>query len=1464
MAENEKEQLKKFIHQLPNAVNGDGKAFVAQLKKALSYLSEHAGGSGGGEDSGEGEDAINQVTALRLTEVHTVDSSGFPKNNIEVTFDNSNIDNYAFAQIWVKDDTENAYQQHGNTNGTRYLFENALVGRTYTVKVVVQLKDGRTSDFDNAPTASILIQGSVLIPDAPTQFFLTWDDDGALWQWQYEENEYIDFFELRLDANAGMYNDKLLDRTRLPYSRVNPNVRSGTAYLFIRNVFGDYSLPATHVFNKPVGVKPNKPVLQATLDGVVITMSPLPTGYQGYVLEIDGEEFKTINRQFVYYKFSGTVKARYCYYDEIGRGEWSEYESITIKVVLDPDELPEISYDAFDQTIKDAIDGANAQKDINSQIMADITLVQKDVANISKDIAGIKSDISGVMADINATEKELQANIDATQKNINEIIADLNKNASDSPFVSIQQTQDSIKTIVGEVDRVEGKTNSNFTLIQQNANNISSLASRVTEEVSGLDKKITTNASQISQTADEIRSLVYEREEVLDGKINANATAIATNATQITQTAERVESVASSVTSTKTELETKIATNTSKIEQTADSIETVVTQKVTVAKGEIKGEILDEIGGDIKAEVTKEVGSQIKQEADNITATVYELVKDEVVAEAAAQVQIEADKIKSTVYTKTEVDGKLNGKANASDVYTKEETASQISQTAEEVKVLVYKDIDTLENKVDGNTADIKTNASGIAINAQGITALSASVTEVSGKVNTQASEIKVLNDQIALVATKQELNTVSNKVDQNTASIGLANDSITSVVSKLNGTAQDSGYEALTGLASSIVQTSDSITSVVTELNKDAKDCSYTAIAQLKDGIDLSVKNEDFTGKEIISRINITPEVITIDGKYVHVTGDTVFDNDVIVGGYIKADTIYTDHLKANAVTTAKIASNAITADKIEAGAITNEKITNKSVSSVKIEDGAITVTKIADGAVGSTKIEGGAITTEHIQAGSIIGEHISAGAISADKLYAGNIDMTGALALVGGAVRLDEKGLTCAMDNGTSTVFDNLGITYYSKSGIPFGQIRQMCMGVAEHGSRVSFSAPWDSTPTVVCMPTSIQLGTKQYSQSDVFLNCKAINVTNEGFNVQCYTSLGAGATNSVPLNINFSAPTELGDRGGKGEKVTEYELNGYQSSATKFSLSMGVTTYCGWTVANVGDMDEWTQASATCKISVYNDGVLVSETEELQIPYPPQNTSFNSLYVPVTIDGEVESVGVLTVRVTSIYYGDGVVEFVQGVGFVEKPAVKEIPVTIYSLSYTHEVVSSNTIPIDVEFDASTVYANRGEGTQDTDYELDGYQAPATKFTLRLTATTYNGWDFDYADDSSSYYTQAYATCMISVYNDGVLVGQSEKLPLPAIPPTQGDNVMNTLNNSVIIEGEVESIGILTVRVTTYYSGNYNIVGNDRVPMNIKKIPVAINSLSYETDKEVVISTGTALFIAMTGVNSAYSVSK
>lgn len=111
------------------------------------------------------------------------------------------------------------------------------------------------------------------------------------------------------------------------------------------------------------------------------------------------------------------------------------------------------------------------------------------------------------------------------------------------------------------------------------------------------------------------------------------------------------------------------------------------------------------------------------------------------------------------------------------------------------------------------------------------------------------------------------------------------------------------------------------------------------TSITQVANSIDVKVSAgiNKLTGKEIISRINLTPETVSISGKYVHITGDTVFDNGVIVSKYIGdkavvgtkiADgSITTDKLVANAITGDKIAANAITSDKIKTGEITAEK---------------------------------------------------------------------------------------------------------------------------------------------------------------------------------------------------------------------------------------------------------------------------------------------------------------------------------------------------------------------------------------------------------------------------------------------------------------------------------------------------------------------------------------------------------
>ena len=103
--------------------------------------------------------------------------------------------------------------------------------------------------------------------------------------------------------------------------------------------------------------------------------------------------------------------------------------------------------------------------------------------------------------------------------------------------------------------------------------------------------------------------------------------------------------------------------------------------------------------------------------------------------------------------------------------------------------------------------------------------------------------------------------------------------------------------------LVSQISAQANRISSVITSLNKNPSQSGYSALTQLQDGINARVVKGD-----VINQINMTAEGTKIDGKYLHITGTTWIDNDVIVSGMIRSGAVSAD----------KIASRSITADKL------------------------------------------------------------------------------------------------------------------------------------------------------------------------------------------------------------------------------------------------------------------------------------------------------------------------------------------------------------------------------------------------------------------------------------------------------------------------------------------------------------------------------------------------------------------
>lgn len=83
-------------------------------------------------------------------------------------------------------------------------------------------------------------------------------------------------------------------------------------------------------------------------------------------------------------------------------------------------------------------------------------------------------------------------------------------------------------------------------------------------------------------------------------------------------------------------------------------------------------------------------------------------------------------------------------------------------------------------------------------------------------------------------------------------------------------------------------------VTTIVSNLgNLMLAKANYSAIAQMTDAINLRVQKGD-----VINQINLSPTKTTIAGKYLHVTGQTVFDNNVIVSRMLAAKAVTADKL--------------------------------------------------------------------------------------------------------------------------------------------------------------------------------------------------------------------------------------------------------------------------------------------------------------------------------------------------------------------------------------------------------------------------------------------------------------------------------------------------------------------------------------------------------------------------------------
>ena len=100
-------------------------------------------------------------------------------------------------------------------------------------------------------------------------------------------------------------------------------------------------------------------------------------------------------------------------------------------------------------------------------------------------------------------------------------------------------------------------------------------------------------------------------------------------------------------------------------------------------------------------------------------------------------------------------------------------------------------------------------------------------------------------------------------------------------------------------GFNSKLIDQANAFQRTVSDLNKS----TTSQITQISKGLELKVTQaiNSLDGREIVSRINLTPTGTKIDGKLLHVTGQTVFDDNVIARRMIQAKAISADKISVD-----------------------------------------------------------------------------------------------------------------------------------------------------------------------------------------------------------------------------------------------------------------------------------------------------------------------------------------------------------------------------------------------------------------------------------------------------------------------------------------------------------------------------------------------------------------------------------
>ena len=126
-----------------------------------------------------------------------------------------------------------------------------------------------------------------------------------------------------------------------------------------------------------------------------------------------------------------------------------------------------------------------------------------------------------------------------------------------------------------------------------------------------------------------------------------------------------------------------------------------------------------------------------------------------------------------------------------------------------------------------------------------------------------------------------------------------------------------------VSGFSSKLIDQANAFQRTVNDLNRNLS----SQITQISSGIELKVTNAlgKLDGKELISRINLTPAGTRIDGKLLHVTGKALFDDNIITNKMLQADSVNARNIHVSSLSSLSVNTGDLTGGSITGGTFKN-----------------------------------------------------------------------------------------------------------------------------------------------------------------------------------------------------------------------------------------------------------------------------------------------------------------------------------------------------------------------------------------------------------------------------------------------------------------------------------------------------------------------------------------------------------